>query len=38
MYEKKEKKILQEMSPYLSQLNVVMAHRIYYRRNNQQIL
>ena len=28
MYQKKEKNILQKMSPHLSQFNVVMAHRI----------
>ena len=28
----------QKMSPYLSQLNVVIAHRNYFRRNNLQIL
>ena len=26
------------MSPHLSQLNVAMAHRNYFRRNNLQIL
>ena len=31
MYQKKEKKILQNMSPHLSQLNVAMAHRNYFR-------
>ena len=34
MYQKKEKNSLQEMSPHLLQLNVVMAHRNYFRRNN----
>ena len=29
MYRKKEKNILQKMSPHLSQLNVAMAHRNY---------
>ena len=29
MYQKKEKKFLQKMSPHLSQLNVAMAHRNY---------
>ena len=29
---------LQKMSPHLSQLNVVMAHRNYFRRNNLRIL
>ena len=38
MYQKKEKNILQKMSPHLSQLNVAMAHRNYFRRNNLQIL
>ena len=28
MYQKREKKFLQKMSPHLSQLNVVIAHRI----------
>ena len=32
MYQKKEKNILQKMSPHLSQLNVAMAHRNYFRR------
>ena len=34
----KEKKNLQKMSPHLSQLNVAMAHRNYFRQNNLQIL
>ena len=38
MYQKKEKNILQKMSPHLSQLNVAMAHRNYFRQNNLQIL
>ena len=38
MYQKKEKNILQQMSPHLSQLNVAMAHRNYFKRNNLQIL
>ena len=38
MYQKKEIKILQKISPHLSQLNVAMAHRNYFRRNNLQIL
>ena len=38
MYQKKEKNILQKMSPHLSQLNVKMAHKNYSRRNNLQIL
>ena len=34
MYQKKEKKFLQETSPHLSHLlNVVMAHRNYFRQN-----
>ena len=36
MYQKKEKNILQIISPHLSQLNVAMAHRNYFRRNNLQ--
>ena len=38
MYQKKEKNILQKMSPHLSQFNVAMAHRYYFRRNNLWIL
>ena len=38
MYQQKEKNILQKMSPHLSQLNVVAAHRNYFRRNNLRIL
>ena len=38
MYQKKEKILLQKMSPRLSQLNVAMAHRNYFRRNNLWIL
>ena len=38
MYQKKEKNILQKMSPRLSQLNVAMAHRNYFRQNNLRIL
>ena len=34
MYQKEEQNILQKMSPRLSQLNVVMAHGIYFRQNN----
>ena len=34
MYQKKEKNILQKMSPHLSQLNVAMAHRAYFMQNN----
>ena len=37
MYQKKEKNVMQKMSPHLSQLNVVMANRYYFRRNNLQI-
>ena len=37
MYQKKEKHFLQKMSPHLSQLNVAMAHRNYFRRNWQHI-
>ena len=38
MYQKKEKKFLQKMSPHLSQLKAVMAHRNYVRQNYLQIL
>ena len=38
MYQKEEKNILQKMSPQLSQLNVAMAHRNYFRRTNLGIL
>ena len=38
MYQKKEKKNLQKMSPRLSQLNVAMAHRDYFGQNNLRIL
>ena len=38
MYQKKEKNFLVKMSPHLSQLNVAMAHRNYFRQNNLQIL
>ena len=38
MYQKTEKIFLQKMRPHLSQLNVAMAHRNYFRRNNLQIL
>ena len=38
MYQKKDNTFLQRMSPHLSQLNVAMAHRNYFRRNNLQIL
>ena len=38
MYQKKEKHKLQKMSPHLSQLNVAMAHRNYFRRYNLRIL
>ena len=38
MYQKKEKNILKKMSPHLSQLNVAIAHRNYFRQNNLWIL
>ena len=38
MYQKKEKNLLQKISPHLLQLNVAMAHRNYFGRNNLQIL
>ena len=38
IYQKKEKNFLQKMSPHLSELNVAMAHRNYFRWNNLQIL
>ena len=38
MYQKKEKYFLQKMRPHLPQLNVAMAHRNYFWRNNLQIL
>ena len=38
MYQKKENNFLQNLSPHLLQLNVVMAHRNYFRQNNIQIL
>ena len=38
MYQKKEANHLPKISPHLSQLNVPMAHRNYFRRNNLQIL
>ena len=38
MYQKKEKNILQIMSPHLSQLNIAMAHKNYFRRNKLRIL
>ena len=38
MYQNKEEKNLQKLSPHLSQLNVAMAHRKYFRRNNLRIL
>ena len=37
-YQKKEKSILQKTTPHLSQLNVAMAHRNDFRRNNLRIL
>ena len=38
MYQKKETIFLQKMSPRLSQLNVAMAHRNYFRQHNLRIL
>ena len=38
MYQKKENNFLQKMSPHLLQLNVVMAHRNYFRQNSLRIL
>ena len=38
MYQNKEKKFLQKISPHLSQLIVTMAHRNYFRWNNLWIL
>ena len=38
MYQKKEQNILQKLSPHLSQLNVAMARRNYFRQNNLWIL
>ena len=38
MYRKTENIFLQKMSPHLSQLNVVMAHRNYFRQNTVGIL
>ena len=38
IYQKKEKNFLQKISPHLSQLNVAMAHRNYFRQNNLWIL
>ena len=38
MHQKKEKFYSAKMSPHLSQLNVAMAHRNYFRQNNMQIL
>ena len=35
---KERKKNLPKMSPHLSQLNIAMAHRNYFRRNNLRIL
>ena len=31
MYQKKEKQFLKNMNPHLSQLDVAMAHRNYFR-------
>ena len=38
MHQKKEKNFLYKMSPHLSQLNVAMAHRNHFRKNNMRIL
>ena len=38
MYQKKVKIFLQKLSPHLSQFNIVMAHRNYFRQNYLQIL
>ena len=38
MYQKKEQNILQKMKPHLSQLNVAMVLRNYFRRHNVRIL
>ena len=38
MYQKKEKIFLQKMSPHLSQLNVAMAHRNYFRKDCQMFI
>ena len=38
MYQRKRKIFCKKMSPHLSQLNVAMAHRNYFRRNNVRIL
>ena len=38
MYQKKEKNFPRKMSPRLSQLNVAIAHRSYFRQNNLWIL
>ena len=38
MYQKKENNFLQKMNHHLSQLNVVMAHRNYFRPNYLRIL
>ena len=38
MYQQKEKDILHKMSPHLSQLNVAMAHKNYFRQNKLRIL
>ena len=34
MYQKKDKHMLQKISPHLSQLNVAISHMNYFRRNN----
>ena len=38
MYQQKENNFLQKISPHWSQLNVAMAHRNDFRRNNLRIL
>ena len=38
MYQKKENNFLQKMTPHLLQLNIVMAHKNYFRRNNLRII
>ena len=38
MYQKKGKIFLQTMSPHCHSINVAMAHRNYFMRNNLQIL
>lgn len=38
MYHKKEKNILQEMRPHLSEVNVAMVHENFFRRYNLKFL